>query len=330
MKTFHWRFSAALVLCIAVGANRGAAPVLGAIGIAQTPEQLCEAGTSAGASEDDPGYEEFLNRFRGRFKTGDEARWAWRVYKAVNRSGATVVVGRLSDTKSYLGKPGYCVLSNLSNWTVAINDVFIYGGTDRSAHFLLVSEAPAEMMNAGDRIDPNLVENERETQWRVIYNHEIHVLTGTKKYHLPNHFEPPLRLAASKPSHVAAKPGSAKSSGAKLELVLTLAGATVVTDIKAQSQKPGANDPSIVRHFQSGDTFGGSLQVRGKLPPGVTVTVWHPTPDNVLLTTSTAGTFTGVTQPKGFGAQTGIGAYVCTHFPTNCVAQANISIQWIP
>jgi len=123
---------------------------------------------------------------------------------------------------------------------------------------------------------------------------------------------------------------SAESNAGKLELVLTLEGATVVTDIKKQYQQPGANDPSVVRHLQSGKTYGGSVEIKGELPEGYSVYVWHPTGSNILLTTKTGGRFTGVTQPKGFGAQTGIGAYVCKYFGDSCSAQANISIQWIP
>jgi len=196
--------SSALVLTVALvllGGLSGfiASPAFGAIRLPQVaPEQLCPASAGVHADEGDAEYQKFLARFAGRFKSDDEARWAWRVYKVVNETNATVVIGRLSDTKSYVGKPGYCVLSDLSNWTVAINDVFIYGGTDRSAKFLLVSNMPFETMNAGDHIDPQQVEKDRETNWRIIYNHEIHVLTGTGKYHLPNEIKPPLHLAATK------------------------------------------------------------------------------------------------------------------------------------
>lgn len=124
---------------------------------------------------------------------------------------------------------------------------------------------------------------------------------------------------------------SASGETEPLELVLTLDGATVVTDIKKQYQHPGPNDPTVIRHLQSGRVFDGSVEVRnGPLPEGYSITVWHPTGSNILLTTATGGKFTGVTQPKGFGAATGIGAYVCKHFPDSCSAQANISIQWNP
>jgi hypothetical protein len=129
----------------------------------------------------------------------------------------------------------------------------------------------------------------------------------------------------------AGKPPSPSTGNRPLQVALTLEGATVVTDVVKRHQEPGPNDASVIRHLQSGRTFGGSVEVRnGPLPAGWTVTVWHPTGSNVLLTTTTGGSFTGVTQPKGFGAGTGIGAYVCEHFPDRCSAQANISIQWIP
>ena len=123
--------------------------------------------------------------------------------------------------------------------------------------------------------------------------------------------------------------GAAPSAGAP-ELVLTLAGATVVTDLTTKHQSPGPNDPSVVRYLPSGQTFGGSVGVRnGTLAPGETIIVMHPDTAHVLLNSPNGGSFSGVTEWKGFGAQTGLMAYVCNQQNLNqCSAQANISIQW--
>lgn len=115
---------------------------------------------------------------------------------AVNRTTAAVVLGRLSDTGAYVGK-GYFVLRDLPDWTVAVNDVFIYAGTDRGATFLLVSAIPQEVMTGVDRIDPQEVEKDRETNWRVIYNHEIQMILGTGRYQLPKVLKPLAQLAQS-------------------------------------------------------------------------------------------------------------------------------------
>lgn len=157
----------------------------------QTPDQLCKcAGDDSSRKGGIATFEAFQKKYSGRFKSGAEAQLAWRVYQAANRCDAVMVIGRLADTESFENKPGYCVLRGLGNWTVAINDVFIHGGTDRQSRFMLVSQSPLESLGA---IDAKQVERDRETNWRVIYNHEISEVQNTERYQLvgnPDTFSP--------------------------------------------------------------------------------------------------------------------------------------------
>jgi len=157
----------------------------------QTPDQLCKC---AGDNSERMGgirtYDQFQKKYGRRFKSGAEGQTAWKVYQAANRCDAVMVIGRLADTGGFEGKPGYCVLRGLSNWSVAINDVFIHGGTDRQSKFLLVSQSPLESLGS---IDAQQVERDRETNWRVIYNHEISEVEKTDRYRLvgePSTFSP--------------------------------------------------------------------------------------------------------------------------------------------
>lgn len=157
----------------------------------QTPDQLCKcAGDDSGRKGGIPTYEAFQKKYRGRFKSAAEGQLAWKVYQAANRCDAVMVIGRLPDTGGFEGKPGYCVLRELKDYTVAINDVFIHGGTDRQSRFLLVSQSPMESLGP---INTSQIERDRETNWRVIYNHEISVIEKTERYRLvgdPDTFSP--------------------------------------------------------------------------------------------------------------------------------------------
>lgn len=157
----------------------------------QTPEQLCKcSGDNSARLGGLANYDAFQKRYERRFRSPAESQLAWRVYQAVNRCNAVMVIGRLADTGSFEGKSGYCVLRGLNDWTVAINDVFINAGTDRQSDFLLVSQPPLEALGA---IDARKVESDRETYWRVIYNHEIAEVQYTRRYKLtgePSTFSP--------------------------------------------------------------------------------------------------------------------------------------------
>jgi hypothetical protein len=157
----------------------------------QKPEQLCKcAGDESVRKGGIASYEAFQKRYRGRFKSAAESQLAWKVYQAANRCNAVMVIGRLADTGGFVGKPGHCVMRGLKDWTVAINDVFIHGGTDRQSRFLLVSQSPMESLGS---INTSQVERDRETNWRVIYNHEISEIQKTGRYQLvgqPDTFSP--------------------------------------------------------------------------------------------------------------------------------------------
>jgi hypothetical protein len=94
-----------------------------------------------------------------------------------------MIIGRLSDTGSFENKPGYCVLRSLDGWTMAVNEAFVQGGTDRAARFALTSEMPTETMADSD-VALSQVENDRETHWRIIYNREIKWVLDTGRYQL--------------------------------------------------------------------------------------------------------------------------------------------------
>ena len=126
-------------------------------------------------------------------------------------------------------------------------------------------------------------------------------------------------------------PTGAFPGGTATKMTLTFQGSTVVTDLKTNSQTPDHQAATV--HLQSGQTYGGNAELNGTLPSGWKIVVWHPVPTNILLNSPEGGGFTGVTQPKGFGASTGVGAYVCKQLPIqtgNCFAQANIDIARKP
>jgi hypothetical protein len=297
---------------------------------AQTVEELCPRSPSA-SSEGGISYDDFKARFGGRFKSEHEALFAWRVYRAVHDTPAIVVLGRLTDTKQYLGKPGYCVLSNLDPYTTAINEAFLFGGTDRNARFLLVSESPREIM--GD-VSLSQAETDREKYWRVIYSHELDVLHRTGKYRIPVDLRPPHTVVSSARSVMAAGSGAATAAPKPgnreaTQFTFAVAGHAVVVDIKSRSQKPNPEQAAL--HLQSGETFSGFVTVNGRLRPGEAIYVHHPQVNNILVKTATSASFSGVTQPKGFGAATTAAAYLCITFPTGpCRAQADINIYWKP
>jgi len=92
------------------------------------------------------------------------------------------VIGRLADTGGLEGKSGFCVLLTLPNWSVFVNEMFIQAGIDRKARFRLASASPLEQLRL--QIDPNLVDNDRQANWRVIYNHEIAMIQDSGHYQL--------------------------------------------------------------------------------------------------------------------------------------------------
>lgn len=190
------RHSPSLTLTVilgAVGVISTSRPVFAAL--EQTPETLCASGAAA-SNAPKVSYEQFKARFGHRFKSEEEIQFAWRVYQAVHNTSATVVLGRLADTKSYVGTQGYCVLANLKPYSIALNDIFLYGGVDRGARFLLVSEPPREIMHT--TVDLTQFEADPEKNWRVIYNHELDVLERYGGYDIPSGFKPPYLLESPK------------------------------------------------------------------------------------------------------------------------------------
>ncbi len=121
--------------------------------------------------------EEFFESYDWiEFETAEEAQTAWRLFRAVNRCEATIVIGRLDDTKNIADRAGTCVLNDYEDWTPGINDAFIVAGTDRGAVFEAVSPPIAEVQIApgGDM---------REHR-RNIYNRELHLLEREGDYHM--------------------------------------------------------------------------------------------------------------------------------------------------
>ena len=163
----------------------------------QTPATLCKCNGGNSSPGGIRSYEEFRRRFGSRFKSDQDTQRAWQVYQAVNRCDSVIVLGRNTDTGQYENRPGYCVLRTLEPYSIALNDVFLYAGTDRDARFLLISEMPPEAMRSQDNFNPQQVELDREKHGIVIYNHEIHVLLSTNKYHLPKDLRIPAYLASS-------------------------------------------------------------------------------------------------------------------------------------
>ena len=110
------------------------------------------------------------------FNTEEEAQTAWKLFRVVNRCQATIVIGRLDDTRNIAGRAGTCVLHDYEDWTPAINDAFIAAGTDRGAVFEAVSPPIAEIQVApgGDM---------REHR-RNIYNRELHLLERKGGYQM--------------------------------------------------------------------------------------------------------------------------------------------------
>jgi hypothetical protein len=206
----------------------------------QNPDQLCKcSGDDSKDKGGSPTFEAFKKKYGSQFTSAAQAQLGWRVYQASNRCNAVMVIGRLADTESFEGKPGYCVLRGLRDWSVAINDVFIHGGTDRQSAFMLVSQSPHESLGA---IRPEQVERDRETNWRVIYNHEISEVQNTERYKLtgnPDTFSPQ-------------KPGRFEPKTCQ-DISGSWSGTLVVRDVKGPSNiQPGQNRPATITIEQSG------------------------------------------------------------------------------
>lgn len=207
----------------------------------QTPATLCRCSGGNPSAGGIRSYEEFRRRFGARFKSDQDAQWAWQVYQAVNRCNSVIVLGRNADTGQYEGRPGYCVLRTLDPYSIALNDVFLYAGTDRDARFLLISELPPETMRGQDNFNPRQVELDREKHGVVIYNHEIHVLLSTNKYHLPKDLRIPAYLASSS--------GSTPDAGSRWA-------GTYTNDASVLRISGGPQSLSAAEQWKTGGRFG--------------------------------------------------------------------------
>jgi hypothetical protein len=107
-----------------------------------------------------------------------------------------------------------------------------------------------------------------------------------------------------------------------------------------RDEKTDAQTPSqgVTANVQSGSTYGGTVSVAGRVPTGDSIyVVFGPTILAVLG--PGGGGFSGVTEPKGFGADTSLGAFVCKQgasvgqsitATSGCLVEGDdISVQWI-
>jgi len=244
---------ALICFCLAVQADaqaqRRAAP------LSQTPESLCRCAANDSVSRGGlRTFEEFLIKYGNSFKSPTEAQLAWRVYQAANQCDAVVIIGRLSDTGSFENKPGYCVLRTLKGWTMAVNEAFIHGGTDRGARFALTSEMPTETM--GNDVDISQVEKDRNTHWRVIYNREIKWVLDTGRYQLAydkNRKITPTNLAGLNPTDYKASAGRAPVNKPQAAHRWVLESVTVSPEIPPQGWTYSAQSSSANYVIYNGD-----------------------------------------------------------------------------
>jgi hypothetical protein len=118
-----------------------------------------------------------------------------------------------------------------------------------------------------------------------------------------------------------------------LKLMITFQGVTETRDEKTDAESP---PQGVTADVQSGNTYGGTVSVAGALPAGDAVYVVFG--DTIVAVLGpTGGGFSGVSEPKGFGADTTVGAFVCKQgaavgqpLPsTGCLAEGDdISAQW--
>lgn len=164
------------------------------------------------------------------------------------------VTSRLSDTGSFENKPGYCVLRTLKGWTMAVNEAFIHGGTDRGARFALTSEMPTETM--GNDVDISQVEKDRNTHWRVIYNREIKWVLDTGRYQLAydkNRKITPTNLAGLNPTDYKASAGRAPVNKPQAAHRWVLESVTVSPEIPPQGWTYSAQSSSANYVIYNGD-----------------------------------------------------------------------------
>ena len=119
-----------------------------------------------------------------------------------------------------------------------------------------------------------------------------------------------------------------------LTLTITFQGVSEKRDEKTDAQTP---KQGVTANVQSGNTYSGTVSVAGSVPAGDSIyVVFGPT--IVAVLGPGAGDFSGVTEPKGFGADTSLGAFVCKHGAsvgqpvtsmTGCLAEGDdVSVQW--
>jgi hypothetical protein len=175
--------------------------------VPQTPESLCRcAGDDSPAKGGIRTFDEFNAKFGATFPTRAELELAWNVYKAVNRCDSMVVLGRLADTGDFEGKPGYCVLRSLEGWTMRVNQAFVRAATDRGARIQLVSEMPPETMSHD--VDLNsLGPEDRESNWKVVYNAEIGWVLESGRYHLK--YDKNKKITPTEPGYLEPGPSTA-------------------------------------------------------------------------------------------------------------------------
>ena len=121
-----------------------------------------------------------------------------------------------------------------------------------------------------------------------------------------------------------------------LSLTLTFQGVSEKRDEKTDAETPKAG---VTADVQSGSSYGGTVSVAGTVPTGDVVYVVFGITIVAVLGPGGGG-FSGVTEPKGFGADTTVGAFVCKQgahvgqsaaSTTGCLAEgADVSAQWTP
>jgi len=128
-------------------------------------------------------------------------------------------------------------------------------------------------------------------------------------------------------------PGSTATND--LTLTMSFQGVSEKRDEKTDAQTPTAG---VTASVQSGSTYSGNVSVAGAVPAGDAIYVVFGTKIVAVLGPG-GGRFSGVTEPKGFGADTTVGAFVCKQgasvgkdasVTTGCLAEGDdISVQWI-
>ena len=131
--------------------------------------------------------------------------------------------------------------------------------------------------------------------------------------------------------------GGGGGDSAEPKLTITLEGASQTRNLKTNAVTPPPHSPGATVRLQSGQSYGGTVTVTGTLPAGDTVYVaFHGRVWANLG--STSGSFSGITEAKGFGAANDVGAYACKGagagkgeaLPGPCSAGAIIDINWNP